>query len=72
MCVWDLNRKAPAGASSSDPPPESARARSTPPPELLFQHAGHRAGVNAPSFHNLSLKQGCPEGLHRFITALWS
>ena len=40
LCIWDLEAKAPA--SEAEGGPAAKRARSAVPPQMLFQHAGHR------------------------------
>jgi hypothetical protein len=40
LCVWDLAARPPEGEAASK------RPRSAVPPEMLFQHAGHKAPVS--------------------------
>jgi hypothetical protein len=42
LCVWDLE------ARGGDAEQAAKRQRSAIPPQMLFQHAGHRAPVRLP------------------------
>lgn len=44
LCIWDLEAKAPA-SEGGEGGPAAKRARSAVPPQMMFQHAGHRAPV---------------------------
>ena len=52
VCIWDLNRKLSTGQGDAV---EGIKARQTLPHELLFQHAGHQAGVRPYRFDILRL-----------------
>lgn len=41
LCIWDLEAKAPA-SEGGEGGPAAKRARSAVPPQMMFQHAGHR------------------------------
>jgi hypothetical protein len=45
IAVWDLERRGDLGADGEAPEPK--RPRASLPPQLMFQHAGHRSQVGA-------------------------
>lgn len=44
IAVWDLERRGDIGGEG-EAQPEPKRARTAIPPQLMFQHAGHRSQV---------------------------